>query len=248
MKDKELYKSLVLVIIISILIVLAFNIYMKNKIMQKEGFSEIFFNRYELLPDKIYINESINISFRISNNNLNRTNYILEVDSTVNNFTETYSLDPNEYRDVNLIIEPKEKKWEILFYTNYDYIIETDVTDGFIAEMQNTSYLLKEGVEYYPLSHEITGFGEIYHTNISLEELKTNPINKYYESMIRTNEEKKITTKNITLFVKNDKIFSKNVISQEIYIAPKSPFIIKFYKTSDNVDEALEIHFWYEVV
>ena len=74
MKDKELYKSLVLVIIISILIVLAFNIYMKNKIMQKEGFSEIFFNRYELLPDKIYIGDALinlkKLNIEINNKNI----------------------------------------------------------------------------------------------------------------------------------------------------------------------------------
>jgi hypothetical protein len=98
-----------------------------------------------------------------------------------------------------------------------------------------------------PISHQVDRFGYVFHTNLSVDELKEKPFRKYYryENVGINKSVRKDQT--ITIFVKNNEIYLSSYLSERIYLSERSPFIIKAYKYDEDMDKELEIHFWYEV-
>ena len=248
MEEKELYKSLTIILIISIFVVLTFNLYMRNNISKKEEFSLVYFDDHELLPEKIHINESFNISIGIANHKSNITNYILEIKSNLTNFTTKYTLRPNEYKKVKLNINPQEKKWELLFSTNQISTTKLKSINGSISDLQDSSYIINETIEYYPLSHNLSGFGEVYHTNLTIQELKQNPFTKNYNLTQTKQNRIETDSENIKIYVKNREVYSESNITEAVSTSLRSPFIVRFYEAGSSIDDVLDIYFWYEVI
>lgn len=248
MKEKELYKSLIIVLIISIFVVLAFNLYMKNKISEKEEFSLVYFEDHELLPEKIYINESFNITVGIANHKSNITNYVLEVKSNLTNFSNKYTLYPDEYKKIKLNINPQEKKWELLFSINQFNTVKLESINGSISKKQYSNYSINGTIEYYPLSHNLSGLGEVYHTNLTVQELEQTPFTKHYNLTQTKQSRTEINSENIRIYVKNENVYSESNITESISTSLISPFIVKFYEIGSKSDEILNIYFWYEII
>ena len=248
MEEKELYKSLTIILIISIFVVLTFNLYMRNNISKKEEFSLVYFDDHELLPEKVYINESFNISIGIANHKSNITNYVLEIKSNLTNFTTKYTLRPNEYKKVKLNINPQEKKWELLFSTNQISTTKLKSINGSISDLQDSSYIINETIEYYPLSHNLSGFGEVYHTNLTIQELKQNPFTKNYNLTQTKQNRTKTNSENIKIYVKDENVYSESNITESVSTSLRSPFVVKFYEVGSDSNDVLDIYFWYELI
>ena len=247
MEEKELYKSLAIVLIISIVIVLAFNLYMRSKIMEKEEFSLLYFDDHELLPEKVYINESFNISIGIANHKSNITNYILEIKSNLTNFSNKYNLHPDEYKEIELNINPQEKGWELLFSTNQVNTVKLNSVDGSISDQQDSDYSINGTIEYYPLSHNLSGFGEVYHTNLTVQELEQTPFIKNYNLTQTKQNRTETNSEDIRIYMDNGQVYSESNITESVFTSLKSPFVVKFYEVGSNVNNILDIYFWYEV-
>jgi len=248
MEDKELYKSLVIVLIISIVIVLTFNLYMRNKTMEKEEFSLVYFDDHELLPEKIRLNESFNISIGIANHKSNITNYILEIKSNLTNFSNKYILKPGEYKEVKLNINPQEKEWNLLFSTNQVNTVKLNSVDGSISNQQDSDYSINGTIEYYPLSHNLSGFGEVYHTNLTIQELEQTPFIKNYNLTQTKQNRTEIKSEDIMIYVKNKEVYSKSNITDSVSTSLKSPFVVQFYEVGSDSEDVLDIYFWYEII
>ena len=256
MKREKFYKTLVLILITGIILTAIFNLYMRNKIIQQESFSEMYFHNHQFLPETLYLNESFNLSLRISNHETATTNYILEIDSEISNFSQEYMLTPNQHKDIELEIKPTGEEWQLLFSTKTEDTTKIDVIDGFIASTSDSNYISSEEPMYYPLSYNLTGFGEIYHTNPTIEELMENPFTYHSETSETTNEIQSTKTEDLTLHVKDNKVYSTSIISETINFSPKNRFTIRFYKERKNQNifsstwnnpNIQEIYFWYEI-
>lgn len=248
MKENEVYKTLAIVLIVSIFIVSGFNLYMGHKISEKEEFSLVYFDDHELLPEKVYINESFNITIGIANHKSNITNYVLEVSSNLTNFSKVYTLYPNEYKKVELNINPQEKEWGLLFSTNQINTVKLNSVKGSISDQQDSSYIINETIEYYPLSHNLSGFGEIYHTNLTVQELKQNPFTKNYNLTQTKQNRTETNSENIKIYVKDENVYSESNITESVSTSLRSPFVVKFYEVGSDSNDVLDIYFWYEVI
>jgi len=221
---------------------------MRNQISKKEEFSLLYFEDNELLPEKIHINESFNISIGIANHKSNITNYILEIKSNLTNFSNRYKLYPGEYKKIRLNINPQEKKWELLFSANQINTVKLDSVDGSISDQQDSDYSLNGTIEYYPLSHNLSGFGEVYHTNLTVQELEQTPFIKNYNLTQTKQNRTETNSEDITIYVKNKEVYSESNITESVSTSVRSPFVVKFYEVGSDSEDVLDIYFWYEII
>ena len=247
--DDDLHNAIILACVIGIVITLVFVVFMRAEIMSEEGFTELYFNEHRELAGEIEINKSYNISFTITNHELETTRYIYEIDSKIEKFKENITLLPGESAIITLSITPIDKGWELFSSITQDYENKLDLLKDTLMAKENEFRLIIDNVShrYVPISHQVDQFGYIFHTNLSVDELKEKPFKKYYryeEGGINRTINK---CRNITVFVENKEIYLSSKQSEAIYLSERSPFIVKAYKYDEDVDEELEIHFWYEV-
>lgn len=249
MDDDELYKAIIVACAIGIVITVAFVVFMRIEIMSEEGFTELYFTEHRELPGEMRINESYNASFMITNHELETTSYIYEVDSKLESVKENITLLPGESAVITLSITPTDKGWELSSNITQEYENKIDIFDDTFVAGENEFKLIIDNTSHshLPISHYVDQFGYIVHTNLSIDELKEKPFNKYYRYEDIGTSRSIYKEQNITVFVKNDEIYLSSNQSEQIYITQRSPFIVKAYEYDADMDEELEIHFWYEV-
>ena len=244
--DKHLYRSLVIVLVIGIILTLTFNLYMRHKVMQQEGFSVLYFEDHKNLPDKLVVGDNFTTEITLVNHELQTEEYVFEVESSIYNYSKDITLNSGEYARFVLDVVVDDRVYNMKFSEerHFDDVISED---GFMAE-RNDVILKGFSDKYLPVSFNIDRFGEILHTDLDLEELKNNPLEStrsYVSSSDRVYEEEYETMK---LYIKDDVIRVMTNIEQKLMISMKEPFVVKFYKVGDKIDNELEVHFWYEVV
>lgn len=226
--EKSLYKTIVITLIIGIALVLLFSVYMRYKIMDREGYSELYFEEYEDLPEKIIVDESFNVSVVVSNQERYAMDYILEAESAISNFSKEISLEPGENAVFDIEIIALDKGWELVFAEKISY---SERISDFGAEIT--------------VSHNVDWFGEIFHTNLSVDDLKEDSFEKYYEFNSTGIDESVYSQQNITVYFEDDEIVMDSYYEEYIHkTIGEKPFTVKLYKPGDE----LEIYFWYEIV
>lgn len=247
--NDDLYKAIIVACVIGIAITLVFVIFMRAEILGGEGFSELYFNEHRGLPAEMEINNTYNISFTLTNHELETTRYIYEVDSKIDKFRENITLLPGESAFIMVSITPTNRGWELYSTIMQEYENKLDILKETLMASESKFGLVIDDVShrYVPISHKVDRFGYIFHTNLSIEELKERPFKKYYNyediGIDRTIHKEQ----NITVFVENEEIYLSSNQSEQIYLALRHPFIIKAYRYNEDADKELEIHFWYEV-
>jgi len=247
--DDDLHNAIILACVIGIVITLVFVVFMRAEIMSEEGFTELYFGEHRKLPGEMEINESYNISFTITNHELETTRYIFEVDSKIEKFKENITLLPGESAVFTLSITPTDKGWELFSNITQGYENKLDIFKDTLVARENEFGLIIDNIShrYVPISHQVDRFGYVFHTNLSVDELKEKPFKKYYryENICINKSVRKEQI--VTIFVKNNEIYLNSNLSEEIYLSERSPFIVKAYRYDEDMDKELEIHFWYEV-
>ena len=249
MDDDELYNAIIVACAIGIVITLVFVVFMRMEIMSEEGFTELYFTKHRELPGEMRINESYNTAFTITNHELETTSYIYEVDSKLESVKENITLLPGESAVITLSITPTDKGWELSSNITQEYENKIDIFDDTFVEGENEFKLIMDNTLHrdLPISHQIGQFGYILHTNLSIDELKEKPFNKYYKYEDIGTGRAIHKEQKITVFVKNGEIYLSSNQSEQIYLSGRSPFIVKAYKYDEDMDKELEIHFWYGV-
>ncbi|RJS69147.1 hypothetical protein CW714_09000 [Methanophagales archaeon] len=247
--DDDLYNAIIVACVIGIAITLVFVMFMRAEIMSEGGFTELYFGEHRKLPSEMAINESYDISFTLSNHELETTKYIYEVDSKIEKFKENITLLPGESAVFTLSITPTDKGWELFSSITQGYENKLDILKDAVLARENEFRLIIDNIShrYVPISHQVDRFGYVFHTNISVDELKEKPFKKYYRYE-NVGINKSVRKEQIvTIFVKNNEIYLSSDQSEQIYLSERSPFIVKAYKYDEDMDRELEIHFWYEV-
>lgn len=247
--DDDLYNAIVAACVIGIVITLVFVMFMRAEIMSEEGFTELYFGEHRKLPGEMEINKSYDISFTLSNHELETTKYIYEVDSKIEKFKENITLLPGESAVFTLSITPTDKGWELFLNITKAYENKLDILKDTLVARENEFRLIIDNIsyKYVPISHHVDRFGYVFHSNLSVDELKEKPFNKCYryEDIGINKSIRKEQT--MTIFVKNNEIYLNSNQSEEIYLSKRSPFIVKAYRYDEDLGKELEIHFWYEV-
>jgi len=248
-RDDEFYRAFIIAIVIGIFLTIIFIVYMKPKIAEREQFSELYFNEHKKLPHRLEINNTYNISFTISNHELDVVEYVYEIDSKVENLRKNITLFPEESAVIRFYFTPNDKGWELDSYFAEDLENKFDVLkDSIIAYRGDLDILLgNKSIGYMPISHNVPGIGMVYHTNISKDELKEKPFNKYYRYEDIGVNKSVYGQQNMTLFVKDDELYLRSHSEESIYFTGREPFIIKLYKEGSEKSSEQDIYFWYEV-
>ncbi|NAS89376.1 hypothetical protein C4E24_06535 [ANME-1 cluster archaeon AG-394-G21] len=247
--DDDSYNAIIVACVIGIAITLVFVMFMRAEIMSEEGFTELYFGEHRKLPIEMEINESYNVSFTLTNHELETTKYIFEVDSKIEKFKENITLLPGESAVFTLSITPTDKGWELFSSIAQGCENKLDILKDSVLARENEFRLIIDNIShrYVPISHQVDRFGYVFHTNLSVDELKEKQFNKCYSYKdvgINKSVRKEQT---VTISVKNNEIYLSSNQSEEIYLSERSPFIIKAYRYDEDLDKELEIHFWYEV-
>ena len=246
-----IYKILIIVLIICIFATLFFTYKTSKEVIKKEGFVELYFENQRDLPEKIVVNESINLSIVIHNNELSTINYLLEIDSLINNFTKNISLEPQTKSHINLSVISTTKNWEISIIEEKEYNFRINKIEDVQLINDNENYFIIDHISYYnqnTTSHNIDLFGEIYHTNLSFEELKEDPFRKYYEYNNNGVNEASSYKEEIILYVNNNEFYVNYSIKEETYQYWKEPFIVRLYNPEESQESVKNVYFWYEII
>jgi len=228
----ELNKPVLTALVLGVLFTLVFGVYMWWTTRQNEVFTEVYFGDNRNLPVEMRLNRTYNVSFTLTNHELEPATYVYEVDSTVENFTDGLTLGPDESKTINLGIVPAEKTG------NISWRIESTRFDRFMG----VSNLTTE-----PITFDITGFGGILNENLTVERLEREPVSSYVEESIKSLNRTEYRSINRTLMASGGQVLLKSSENHVVYLSAKKPFIIKVYKRGDRRGDELEIYYWLAV-
>ena len=250
MRD-DTFKAILFTLVISALLTVAFTFVMRNIIERQETFTELYFQESNDLPHELRINETHNISFAISNNELTETNYTYEITSKITNIRENITLSPGEKTSIYLSITPTDRGWVLNFTSNQQFNNESVSWDNALLARDNDFRMIINNISLknlLPISHNITGFGSIYHTNLTRDELKEKPFNKFLSEEKTSEDYRYYKSQNITLFIKDDELQVNIQETINHYITEKEPFTVELYQETTENTKKHEIYFWYEVM
>jgi len=241
MKLKE-YKSLLVILVISIIIVLIFNLAVREKLRRDEAFSAVYFQEHKKLPDRLIEGEEYSVKVGISNNELKSVDYYFEVESEIDDFTQIMTLEPGKSKVIDITISADEGEYGTIFkiVEENTYLFDR----GVIGRISENIFIRDIEEDYLPVSFNLGPLGEIYHVNLEEDDM---PFHRTYDYSIYEKHGHDYTEE-IT-FNSIDGRFMADTIKTDIFtINMKKPFIVKVYKEKDAQEDELEVHFWYEIV
>ena len=178
MDNEDLSRSIIIACVIGGILVLGINASLRYKIAKDEQFSELYVRTEESIPHAIRINNSHNISYYISNQKDYEAVYVYEIDSYISNSSQTIRVAPGDQVRFDLTLTAKDRQWDINLSLDSLSIHNLDVTrQAFISEQGLVSFVIdnKSLGQYKPFTFNLPHFGGIYHTNLSIEELRKQP-------------------------------------------------------------------------
>ena len=225
-------------------------LFMGYRVSKQDSFSEIYFIEHESLPRKLRLDEAYNISFVLTNNELAEAVYIYEIQSNITSYSKNITIYPGEKSHISLSITANEKNWVLNFAEEKDLEDKILVRDGLMIfqDQESKMILNDDSLVKSPISHYLEGFGYIYHTNLSVEELTEKPFNKLFTKEQADERNHVFEQKNVSLFVKNGELYVRMKTHKIIESTEKEKFTIKLYKHSTEAAQEHEIYFWYEIV
>ena len=230
--DGELYKAVAAALIAGIILTTAFNLYMRGKIAGDDAFTELYFNDHRSLPPKMQAGGHYNVPFSFTNHEGHPKTYAWAVESYDMNMTHNITLYDGDTAYLIVEVSPSEPTWNVTFDS---YANTTTIIGGY-----GNSTL-------EPVSLYAAGLGRVFNANLTLADLRGGEYRVYYEAESVGENSTHTSYVNSTLAADGDVIISNSVARSVDSVLARKPFIIKVYGLGDKADEALEIHYWYEV-
>ncbi|PIO08822.1 hypothetical protein COT47_01070, partial [Candidatus Woesearchaeota archaeon CG08_land_8_20_14_0_20_43_7] len=171
-------------------------------------------------PEQLVAGDKYEIVFTVISNELSDTDYIMDIYSKIYKETKEFTLEPAKSRTFTLTVEPTDR-WVIDHEESDMRKDEIDIPDdawlGTVALVPDKDNQFD--VRYLPLSHDLSGFGEnTYQTDMTLDEIKYRPFTKTYTDTVETKDQKTVTTIEVTLQVKSNRLIVDYDSVSKVYI------------------------------
>ena len=268
-----------LIIHIVILIVILVLAYGAIKALKK-GDTKVYFNAETDIPDEtlylkqdnttnpvniLEIGKEYGVLFTIECNEKHKTDYNVIIKSGIYNDNIDVSLNPGDKKIISLKINPVDKlKWRLNNSEETSVSNVLDITkESWLADKKDFQVIIeKSGLptitrsDYnLPISTNLSYFGEIYHMDITFDDLTARPFEKEYVTESIMDNKKEVSTDVIKLFVKGSKLHVEGEKTVEQFISEEEIFLIKVQKTNSGQEvneesgfkETDKLSFWYKV-
>jgi hypothetical protein len=228
--DANIYKHLMMALIIGIIITLAFNLYMRERIMENEGFSELYFLDHQNLPDEMVMGQEYNVSFTFANHEQKTQEYLLVIESKHLNHTRNITLADGQKAEITIGLTPEERTHKVMAH-----ITQTGKT--VLSKVRDLGYETRH--------ISLQGLSEL-HQNLTIQELTENPVTEYVREDRTSGNTTTLLIQNKTYKAEGGNLIFEIVSHETIWEVIPQPFIIALYKT-EKAGQPLQIHFWHEV-
>lgn len=253
MKDNNLIlKAIIIASLVGIVFILGL-ILGERDMGDKAGFTELYFEDLEELPTEMKVNSTYLISFTVVSHEKEPVKYGYSVESGIRNLTGSFLLSPEKTKTITLELKPEEVRWDLSRSRYREWKNRIDLTeDSWIGRPMklesivagNTTSELLQFIHNLPLVHNVDAFGNILFTNISVEELRREPLHKEYEYLDVNKGIRYRKLDVIDLHVENNNLILDRKFTETWYNKTTEKFSISII--SETGDE-YEIHFWYTV-
>ena len=276
MIKRKAHNLIVHLVILLIIIVLAYG---AVKALKK-GDTKVYFNAGTDIPDEtlylkqdnttnpiniLEIGEEYEVSFTIECNEKHNTNYDIGIKSSVYNDNLNMTLKPGEKKIISLKIKPVDNiKWKLNNSEETSVSNMFDITkESWLADKKEFQVIVEEGglptiarSDYnLPISTNLSYFGEIYHMDITFDDLTARPFEKEYVTESVMDNKKEVSTDTIKLFVKGSKLYVEGEKTVEQFASEEEIFLIKIQKANNGQEineesgfkETDKLSFWYKI-
>jgi len=251
------HTAVYIVFAVCILVAAGINLHLRENIRQREHFSALYFSRPDSIPGQVLINSSYNVSFTIVNHEAGVTRYVYEIESDVQRLRGNISLVPGGRAIISLQFTPSEKNWELNMSVSEHVTERLEVLSEVVVGRDNEFNVIIDNrslKSYLPLSYSLPGFGYVFHTNVSVDDLRISPVNKSVQFEMMGMNSSVVRGENVSLYYENESIFLSSTKYEKIFFVEDAPFVVKLVKDvidlggqKDAETEEEMIYFWYEV-
>jgi len=246
----------------------------------KKGDTKIYFNAETGIPDEtlylrqdntttpfniLEIGEEYEILFTIECNEKHKTDYNVIIKSGIYNDNIDVSLKPGDKKIISLKVKPTDElKWKL--NNSEETIISNmfDITkESWLADKKEFQVIVEENglptiarSDYnLPISTNLSYFGEVYHMDITFDDLTARPFEKEYVTESVMDNKKEVSTDTIKLFVKGSKLYVEGEKTVEQFASEEEIFLIKVQKANNGQEideesgfkETDKLSFWYKI-
>lgn len=232
MSDDALLDAILIACVFGIVLSF-FMILAKDYIVKPEYFTELYFNKPGELPRHLEVNQSYNFSYTIVNHEKGAVNYLYYFRSEVKNVTSNVTLLPGEAATFDILVKPEGLLWRV--NSSIDYSLSSSLAEvgGFFGLPANVS--LESTLSYYPLSFNLSGFGEIYHVNFSVDSLGEEPFSWHEDVYSFSNDSTSHKTVNLTFYSSAGRIFVNSSRVEESSVTMPDRFTVMLYGKSNLI-------------
>ncbi|MEA1924234.1 MAG: hypothetical protein U9M95_00035 [Candidatus Altiarchaeota archaeon] len=218
-----------------------------------EGFTELYFNNPDQLPEELVVNKSFIVSFTVVSHEKNPVEYVYNVSSSLFDDSMSFSLSPGESRRVDVEFAPRGVDWVLSRSRSRQWRDKIDLTgDSWIMRSfdlesigeGNTTSSIIQGIHNLSLSDAIHSYGIILLKNVSLVELDERPLREVYRYSDLNNSILYKRVDERVLFVDNGSPVLDRSIRESWFNQSEKQFSVSL---SAGSGESYGIHFWYRV-
>ena len=239
-------KALVAIVVVCLIGVIGVLGYMVFK--KPVSYTAIYFNAESDLPDyltmlknvtganELEVGKAYNVVFTVESHEKTATEYVYEVRSDILSEKKTITLSPGDSEKVALTIKPAEKdKWTLVSEDKKRFDDKIDITkDSWLAGKKEFMFVLRDGVPalieenyHLPISFNVSGIGEVFHTNMSIKELREKPFYKNYTTEKGSTFELEKEVGVVKLYADADKLYFSNDVTIQKHISEEKAFAIR---------------------
>ncbi|MFH0861136.1 MAG: hypothetical protein V1921_08035 [Candidatus Altiarchaeota archaeon] len=253
MKSGVYFAVILVVVVIGAVFLLVF-------LPEKEGDTYLYFNVESDLPDpSVYLqyangstpvyevssNRSYSIVFTLTSAELEPTTYVYRVLSDYVNQSAEVILNPKQSKTVSLILSPSNGKWKLNSTSVSKNSTSLDIVkNSWLAGKKEVQLFVRsdglpiliEENYHLPLSSDLTEFGEVYHMNLSLEELRSQPFEKSYTSEVSSKFSRTVDTTSVRLSRVGDTLTASSEVRTDFYVSPVRTFLVEVHKKPSQFD------------
>jgi hypothetical protein len=199
---------------------------------------------------KLERDEEYDVVFSIQNGQKTQ-DYKIIVDSKIFNKVFELTLQPEEKKTYSLKVKTQdEHTWVLQDLATNDIYNKIDITENsWLAKRQDLEVrvdktsvpLVVSGNYNLPISTYMKGIGEIYHMNITFDELLEEPFERELTQEILELPIKEIKTDNLKMYVEDNHLILERFETHEIYSLKTDEFSIKVVDNGpDGMDRVIK--------
>jgi len=250
-KIRNVWNVIIPVVFLIMIVLIGMSVYLSEMFSQE---TIMFFNSETDLPDNLLIikdNESIvnkiftgteyEIIFTILAGETGK--YQVVVDSAIHQFEKEFELTAGEKKKFTLKVKSTiSEKWELNSTKRLEWKDEIDITkDSWLAGKRDYAILMNNNTlptivmeDYHlPISNEINRFGQVYHINLDISELKKEPYSKIYQRETANELIKELSIEEVELYIDDDVLMLEAKETVNSYESHEKIFLIKLFSEGD---------------